>query len=305
MNSIVPWQPQPNNIYHMDALTLLRHMPDDSVDLLFMDPPYGLGVDTWDKPIDIDALMPDIERVIKPTGFVAYTLMMPTLLHWMLAFDNTGLQLKDQVIWLKRAINVTNGLQRTFENLMIYRKPQARYVNTRGLYSDVRVPGLMFDAIAIEGIQRHIADLRVQIKTGRSASIIGKTRHHDVYQSRYTFDGERAPEHVNFTNVWSFLPTNNKHKGQSVHATQKPVMLLERLIDLCTHADAIVLDPFMGSGTTAVAAQNLGRQYIGCDISAEYVEIARRRVQNADPYQQTTLDNGLVQKSLFAEVMHE
>jgi site-specific DNA-methyltransferase (adenine-specific) len=77
--------------------------------------------------------------------------------------------------------------------------------------------------------------------------------------------------------VWKYPVVNN-----SIHATQKPVLLMERLIRASTQPGDLICDPFIGSGTTAVAARNLGRHYIGCDISEEYVAIANKRL--ALPY---------------------
>ena len=67
---------------------------------------------------------------------------------------------------------------------------------------------------------------------------------------------------------------------QNPHPTVKPVKLMEYLITLITPPNGIVLDPFLGSGTTALAALNLGRFFIGIELNEEYCEIARRRIEN-------------------------
>ena len=66
---------------------------------------------------------------------------------------------------------------------------------------------------------------------------------------------------------------------QNTHPTVKPVKLMEYLITLITPPNGIVLDPFLGSGTTALAALNLGRFFIGIELNEEYCEIARRRIE--------------------------
>jgi len=65
---------------------------------------------------------------------------------------------------------------------------------------------------------------------------------------------------------------------RGLHPTQKPLQLMELLVSLVTTEGETVLDPFMGSGTTCVAAQNLGRSYIGIDINESYAEIAKKRL---------------------------
>ncbi len=69
-----------------------------------------------------------------------------------------------------------------------------------------------------------------------------------------------------------------RHNGRRIHPTQKPLKLFEALIDKHSQPGDLVIDPFVGSGTTAVAALNLGRRFAGCDIDQEYVQAARRRI---------------------------
>ncbi len=78
----------------------------------------------------------------------------------------------------------------------------------------------------------------------------------------------------NLRDVWTFGRT----RDQRYHPTQKPLILMRRIVELLTNEGDVVLDPFMGSGTTLVAARNTGRRYIGCDINPDYVAVARRRL---------------------------
>jgi site-specific DNA-methyltransferase (adenine-specific) len=73
---------------------------------------------------------------------------------------------------------------------------------------------------------------------------------------------------------------DKKNDGNNIHDSQKPTGLMATLINNSCNTDEIVLDPFMGSGTTAVAALQLGRKYIGFEISQEYVDIANERIKN-------------------------
>lgn len=85
---------------------------------------------------------------------------------------------------------------------------------------------------------------------------------------------------------WRFLPDVLKinrvvpgHKEAVAHPTQKPIALIERLTRFFTRKGDLIFDPFMGSGTTAVAADRLGRKFFGCDISSEYVAMALERLR--------------------------
>ena len=70
-------------------------------------------------------------------------------------------------------------------------------------------------------------------------------------------------------------------KSHGRHPTQKPIALLERLVDACTDEDAVVLDPFCGSGTTGVAAVSKGRRFVGIDMDPTYLDLTKRRIDAA------------------------
>ena len=78
----------------------------------------------------------------------------------------------------------------------------------------------------------------------------------------------------------NFYETSNKScYGKTDHPTEKPISLMRHLLEIHSNKDDIILDPFLGSGTTAVACKELGRRYIGIEISPEYCEIAKRRIR--------------------------
>src|SRR5690606_23617347 len=86
--------------------------------------------------------------------------------------------------------------------------------------------------------------------------------------------------------------------GTTGHPAMYPEKLAERCILSWSNPGDLVLDYFMGSGTTAKMAQKAGRQFIGCDISAEYVAIAEKRLRDCDPMQAVEVAPGVVQESL-------
>jgi site-specific DNA-methyltransferase (adenine-specific) len=100
----------------------------------------------------------------------------------------------------------------------------------------------------------------------------------------------------------SIIRISNADQTNKLHPTQKPLKLFEYLIKTYTQENEIVLDMTCGSGTTAHAAMNLGRQFICGDITEEYVEIARKRLQNANPYVATVNADGSKQLSLFEKL---
>ena len=79
--------------------------------------------------------------------------------------------------------------------------------------------------------------------------------------------------------VWTGALTKPSEKSEGKHPTQKPEYLLEKIVLASTEEGQVILDPFCGSGTTGVEAVRFGRKFIGIDISEEYLEISKRRLE--------------------------
>ena len=79
--------------------------------------------------------------------------------------------------------------------------------------------------------------------------------------------------------VWTGSLTKPSEKVEGKHPTQKPEYLLERIIFASTEEGQVILDPFCGSGTTGVEAVRYGRKFIGIDVSEEYMEISKKRLE--------------------------
>ena len=274
-----------NKIIQGDCLEVMKGFPDNTFDTIITDPPYGIGLDTWDKKIDIKTFTKEMDRVIKDSGFYVFFGQMPTIIDWI---NETNLYFKfrEHITWVKRTENPSRRLSRAHEEIFIYSKDGTKFYQKKGKYEDVKVPGVLFDVATIKRIKRYIAGLRHEIKTGTSEIICKSSKHNEIYKriGMFTAENNQASEYVNFTNVWSFLPENVRHrnKKEQGHPTQKPILLIKRLVEMLSLKDMIVLDPFIGSGTTAVACKETGRDYIGIEKDKKYVEIARKRI-NAIP----------------------
>jgi site-specific DNA-methyltransferase (adenine-specific) len=104
-----------------------------------------------------------------------------------------------------------------------------------------------------------------------------KSRHYFDYKLMRQIAGGKQMK-----SVWEFLPPRRAEKAFGKHPTQKPVALLERIILASTKVDDLVLDPFMGSGTTGVACLNTGRQFVGVELEPAYVNLAMRRLEELE-----------------------
>lgn len=286
------------NIKHCDCFELLANIENQSIDCIIIDPPYGvLGENTIEQGFNQKhrlKLFQELYRVLKQDSFCAFFGQEPTLTDWNIDCRKAGFQWKEHIVWAKRSLSSPFAkLHRVHESFMIYKKGNPQYYITTGRFSDVNLPKSQIEIFDYTTLTKKINDLEIIIN---DLNKYGKFRHRTSNKSFYensiiqiengkcslkgcfnnVFNG------INLSNVWSFLPNNikNRNKKGFNHSTVKSLLFLERAIELLTKPDNIVLDCFLGSGTTAVACKGLNRQFIGCDLIKEYYELSLSRLDN-------------------------
>jgi DNA modification methylase len=168
-------------LYQGDCLEILKGLADNSVDVTIIDPPYGMGVDHWDILVDIESITKEIKRVTRK--FYAVFGVMPYLREWDNQATKHGLKFLEHISWVKRVITVKPRLCRSHEDIYIYGvNGNNSFYKIKGAFEDVKVPGVMFDVVSIEGIKRRIGDLKYHITHGEPRYLAGLTAHHDVYK---------------------------------------------------------------------------------------------------------------------------
>jgi site-specific DNA-methyltransferase (adenine-specific) len=270
-----------NQIIHGDCFEILKTIPDGSIDAVITDPPYGIGLAEWDSVVDIPLFTKEVKRVTN--GFYAFFGQMPTMVNWINSANNEKLHYCEHISWVKRKeMPVHPRLKRKHESILIYSQDSTKkYFKQTGLYEDVKVPGLLFDVITIQAIQRTISEL----KTGRGGTICQLTKAGQFGSANRKLGKEHRRingNDTNYTNVWSFLPpvfNNGRCQKQSyLHPTEKPLEIMKRLVEMLTPEGGTILDPFAGSGTTALACKELNRNYICIEKEREYVDIIHQRL---------------------------
>ncbi|WP_077297424.1 DNA-methyltransferase [Virgibacillus pantothenticus] len=234
-----------NKIYKEDCLVGMREIPDKSIDMILCDLPYGTTSCKWDEIIPLDKLWEQYERIIKDNGAIILTSKEP----FTSVLRSSNLKIfKQPLVWVKD--NFDNPMQakrrhlNIFEDISIFYKKQCTY-NPQGL--------IEVNTITKQGRSNTLVDKRGSRKT--------------EYKQQYT----NYPKNI----------LTYKRDGNHVHPTQKPIALFEYLIRTYSNKDETILDNCIGSGTTAVAAINTDRNFIGFEIESEYVEIANKRIQEA------------------------
>jgi site-specific DNA-methyltransferase (adenine-specific) len=268
-------EPLLNRIHHCDALDLLRRLPDASVDMVLIDPPYDITAAFWEMSIDFAALGKEVFRVIKPSGAVVSTAAQPFTSKLVMAWEK---YFRYEWIWRKsRKTNFLNAKRMPLaahESILVFGHKLPDYY-----------PQMETSKLHQKGISGGLSALY-----GDFTSNSGEW--HEFYYPNTVLEFAHDPE-------LTVTKAQNPEKLE-MHPTQKPLALWEYLMTTYTTEGALVVDCFAGSGTTAIAARNLNRRFICGDLHEPYVTMARIRLANSDPFKNTTFKDGTVQLSLFA-----
>jgi len=253
-----------NSVLCVDALVLLASLPAASVDLVLSDPPYGTTQADFDCVIDLPALWVELKRVAKPGAAFVFTASQPFTTDLI---SSNRKQFRYEWIWVK---SLGTGF---FD---ANRKPMKRHESVI-VFCERRAPYYP---------QMEKGEPYVRFTPNKRAVEI--YCHTTPKTDKINTTGDRYP-----TSVLEY----QVEKGS--HPTQKPTALFEYLIRTYSKPGDVVLDPYCGSGTTALAAQRAGRDFICGDTNADYVEVALKRLRDADPFLAREVAPGLVQASLF------
>lgn len=233
-------------LYRGDYLDLMADIPDQSVDLILCDLPYGTTQNKWDSVIPFEELWLNYNRIC--LGAVVLTAAQP---FTSLVVCSNPNDFKYDWVWRKEKgtghLNAKKQPMRDKEDILVFYKRQPTY-------NPQFTPGEPYVGAARVGKKQQTENY------GKYEAICDDN------------EGKRYPKQV--------LEFNSVARG-GVHPTQKPVALMEYLILTYTNEGDTVLDNCMGSGTTGVACANTGRNFIGIEREKEYYHIARKRIAEA------------------------
>ncbi|MDR1544013.1 MAG: site-specific DNA-methyltransferase [Prevotellaceae bacterium] len=240
-----------NKITQGDCLDLLKQMPDNSVDMTFADPPFNLkkGYNSYKDSLKLQEYLDWCEqwisqmvRITKPTGSI-FVHNIPKWLTYYTAFLNKQADFKHWISWDAPTVPMGKTLQPAHYGILFYAK-------------DCK--------------QLKFYEIRYPHKRARKSNILAKD-----------YGGKKFMLHPFgplVSDVWTDIHRVKHNKFRDEHPCQLPIHLLERIILMSTDEKDIVLDPFNGTGTTAIAAKRLGRQYIGFELDEEYVKITENKL---------------------------
>lgn len=234
-----------------DCLELMKEIPDGSIDMILCDLPYGTTSNKWDSILPLDVLWKEYERVSKSNAAVLLTASQP--FTSTLIVSNLKM-FKHEWIWIKNR--------------------GSNFANT------VREPMKEHESVIMFSKGKWVYNRQMQERTGGGAD---RVKYNVTFESKSDnyreFEGRqenKLPE-LRVPSSWQKFNTE-----VGLHPTQKPVALFEYLIKTYTNEGDLVLDNCAGSGTTAIAAENLNRRWICIEKEEEYYNKAIERIETHD-----------------------
>lgn len=283
-----------NKIYHGNCIDKLKEIEANKVDLIYFDPPFftqrkhSLTNKDNSKTYEFDDKYNSIEeyltlvenvleqskRVLKNTGSVFLHCDKTASHNIRVVMDKVfGREnFQSEIIWsYKRWSNAKKGLLNAHQVIFFYSKTQDFKFNT--LYTDYSATTNL-DQI-LQDRERDENGKSVYKKDENGNVILGKEK-----------------KGVPLSDVWEIPYLNPKAKERTGYPTQKPVLLLNQILNIVTEEGDLVVDPFCGSGTTCISAKSLKRQFIGIDISMDAVELANSRLEEMVISESNLLNKG-------------
>lgn len=264
-----------------DCIDVLQTLPERSVDLVYFDPPFFTQktyeissenderkrelADKFDSLDEYLYLIKNVlfesRRILKSMGSVFLHCDKTASHHLRLLLDEVmGKEnFQSEIIWVyKRGSHSKKGLLNSHQVIYFYSKTSDFKFNTIYTdYSETTSPDQV---------------LRQRERNSSGKSVCKQDFHDKVVLGKEKRD-------VPLSDIWEIPYLNPKAKEQVGYPTQKPMLLLNRILQIATDQGDLVVDPFCGSGTTCVSAKLLKRRYLGIDISLDAVELSKKRLK--------------------------
>jgi len=283
-----------DTVIHGDCLEIVATLPENSIDLIYLDPPFftqktqqlttrdGTKIfsynDLWSCHKEyaefLFVRLTDLKRVLSDTGslFFHCDKNAAHIIKAILDAIFGVAQFRSEIIWTyKRWSNAKKGLLASHQTLYFYSKTDNFKFNT--LYTDYS------ESTNIDQI------LQKRVRNEQGKSVYARNENGEIIL-------DDAKNGVPLSDVWDIPYLNPKAKERVGYPTQKPIALLERVLAIASDEGDVVLDPFCGSGTTLVAAKLNNRRYIGIDESVDAVALSKQRLETPIKTESALLKKG-------------
>jgi adenine-specific DNA-methyltransferase len=245
-------------VYPGDCMDLLREIPDESLQLVVTSPPYNIGKE-YEQRLDLDdylaqqaQVISESVRALSPQGSICWQVgnyvdrgaIVPLDAVLYPVFANLGLRMRNRVVWhFEHGLHCSRRFSGRHETIMWFTKTDDYVFNLDAVRVPQKYPG-----------KKHFKGPKAGQYSGNP---LGK----------------------NPGDVWLIPNVKSNHVEKTEHPCQFPVELVERLVLSLTNEGDWVLDPFLGTGSTIIAAIRHGRRGVGAEIVPKYVDLSRQRIE--------------------------
>jgi len=256
-------------LYQGDVIGLITAIPDNSISLVITSPPYNLGKDYEDR-VSIEAYLEtqshvivELCRVLRDNGSLCWQVgnyveegeVYPLDIPYYNIFKKHGLSLRNRIVWhFEHGLHASKRFSGRYETLLWFTKSDTYTFNLDAVRVPSKYPG-----------KRHYKGPNIGKPSGNP---LGKNP-----SDLWTFLAQEWDEAL-----WDIPNVKSNHPEKTVHPCQYPIELVERCVLALTNEGEWVLDPYAGVGTSLIAAVMHNRRAIGSEKEAEYVRIARERL---------------------------
>ncbi|CAG0971895.1 DNA adenine methyltransferase YhdJ [Anaerolineae bacterium] len=263
---------RPLSVIHGDCRDLLKTLPANSVKLILTSPPYNLGKE-YEKRTSLESylafitdLVPLFVKVLKDNGslcwqvgnYVRHGEVLPLDILTFPLLKKAGLTLRNRIIWrFGHGLHASQRFSGRYETLLWFTKGENYTFKLDRVRIPQKYPG-----------KRHS---KGPLKGKPSGNQSGKNP-----TDFWEFAGSEWA-----AGMWDFPNVKANHPEKTAHPCQFPVELAERCILALTNSNDVVLDPFLGSGTTLIACALHGRRGIGIELRKSYVRLSEGRIKKA------------------------
>lgn len=287
-----------NKIINGDCLEVMKGIPDKSIDIVVTDPPYNIGKDFANENLTIidyinwcDKWITECNRVLKFGGAFWLSLGWQTVAEVKTVFNKQqNLRLKNWVVWYRQdGWKGDKGFGQSHEHILYFIKDNLTTELHKSFIDYLNIKRLD-KKLNLANINKHFGwatnggGCASQYMGDKEDNFLPTQKHYQLLKEYLGLDNrfDDLPFGVKFNksdvsdDVW-LKPKSEKNRLG--HPTQKPLDLFQRMIQVSSDENDLILDPFLGSGTTARACLNLKRNFIGIEISSEYCKIAEDRLK--------------------------
>lgn len=237
----------------------MKDIPDQSIDMILCDLPYGTTACKWDTIIPFEPLWAQYKRITKDNAAIVLTASQPFTTSLILSCKEL---FRYDLVWNKSI--------------------------TLGFFNANKMPLRVHETICV--FYKNLPTYNPQKTKSNGSARIRQYKTKDRYEGYGSDRGDTLSRDYGMRFPTSIIDISNHNHGgfypalpdeKSKHPTQKPIPLFEYLIRTYTHEGDLVLDNCIGSGTTAIACINTGRNFIGIEKDPDYFEIASKRIKKA------------------------